>query len=92
MVQSAVYEYSKLNYQGNSQDFKKASPTIARLFGNPSPTASTPPTHMLVPRSAWLVDAKLVSWTYEEPLDVRPRLKSAAAMVNTLLLNEMVTA
>jgi len=28
------------------QDFKKASPTIARLSGNPDPIPSTPPTHI----------------------------------------------
>ena len=75
------------------QDFKNASPTIARLFGNPSPIASTPPTHILkaIPRSAG------VQWrggtrgrTHDDPLEVRPRLKSADAMLNALPLRTLL--
>ena len=37
----------------NIQDFKKASPTIARLSGNPDPIPRTPPTHMDPPEETF---------------------------------------
>ena len=79
--------------EGDLHDLRNASPTMARLSGNPCPIPSTPPTHMLESKSAQsLTNNGITVATYELPEPVLPKLKSTGLTVNGLPAKLRVTA